>query len=86
MSNPIEEALNVRSRAELVRHLGALAAKARAGLIPVENPATADFIEASGAWLEGLDAFLRHHTGEGEPDSPSWSIIAMIFSAGLVYE
>jgi len=39
--------------------------KVRAGAILVENPDTADFIEASGAWLEGLDAFLRRHTGEG---------------------
>jgi hypothetical protein len=86
MSNSFEEAMNVRSRAELVIYLSSLAEKARAGTIPVENPNTADFIEASGAWLEGLDSFLRRHTGEGEPDSPSWSIIAMIFSAGLVYE
>jgi hypothetical protein len=86
MSNSFEETLDVRSRTELVRYLSSLAEKARAGTIPVENPDTADFIEASGAWLEGLDAFLRHHTGEGEPDFPSWSIIAMIFSAGLVYE
>lgn len=55
-------------------------------MVPVENPGIADFIEASGPWLEGMDAVLRHHTGEGEPDSPTWSIIAMIFSAGLVYE
>ena len=41
--------LNVRSRTDLVRYLSSLAEKARAGTIPIENPDTADFIEASGA-------------------------------------
>ena len=86
MSSPIEAALAVTSREELIGYLANLAERARRGVIPVENPSTPDFIEASSAWLEGLDSFLRHHTGEAAPEAPSWSTIAMVFSAGLVYE
>lgn len=86
MTNPIERASAVGTRDDLVAYLADLAEKSRTGTVPVENPSTPDFIEASAAWLEGLDAFLRHHFGEGAPESPSWAIIAMIFSAGLVYE
>jgi hypothetical protein len=43
-------------------------------------------IEASAAWLEGLGSFLRHHTGEAAPGSPSWATIASIFTAGPTYE
>jgi hypothetical protein len=86
MKNPIDAALAVSSHEELVEYLADLAEKARQGAVPVENPSTPDFIEASSAWLEGLDAFLRHHTGEVASEAPKWSTIAMIFSAGLVYE
>jgi hypothetical protein len=86
VSGPIEAALAVGSRDELVAYLANLAERARLGEIPVENPHTSSFIEASAAWLEGLDPFLRHHTGEAAPDSPSWATIALIFSAGLTYE
>lgn len=86
MTRPIEAALAVRTREDLIAYLEDLAEGSRSGGIPVENTNTSDFVEASAAWLEGLDPFLRHHTGEGVPDSPSWAIIAMIFSAGLVYE
>jgi hypothetical protein len=85
-ASPIEAALAVSSREELVAYLEGLAENSRAGIMPVENPNTSDFIDASAAWLEGLDPFLREHTGEGAPASPSWAIVAMVFSAGLVYE
>ncbi|WP_212909920.1 hypothetical protein [Streptomyces sp. TS71-3] len=86
MSSPIDAALAVSSLEELVAYLADLSEKARRGVVPVENPNTPDFIEASSAWLEGIDAFLRHHTGEAVPQVPKWSTIALIFSAGLVYE
>jgi hypothetical protein len=82
----MNDPLAVKSREDLVRYLFDLADEARRETEAVENPQTPDFIEASGAWLEGLDAFLRRHTGEAAPEAPTWSIIAMIFSAGLVYE
>jgi hypothetical protein len=82
----IEAALAVTSREQLVAYLTDLAEDCRRERIPVENPDTPGFIEASAAWLEGLDAFLRRQTGAGAPESPTWAIIAMIFSAGLVYE
>jgi hypothetical protein len=56
------------------------------GSVPVENPSTSAFIEASAAWLDGLDSFLRHHVGEGAPEAPSWATIALICTAGLTYE
>ncbi|MET7463115.1 hypothetical protein [Nonomuraea sp. NPDC005501] len=86
MASPIEAAMAVTTREELVAYLANLAEKSREGEIPVENVQTCDFIEASSAWLEGLDTFLLRHTGQSAPSSPSWATIAMIFSAGLVYE
>ncbi|MEV5595341.1 hypothetical protein [Streptomyces sp. NPDC052496] len=85
MLNPIETASAVNSREDLVRHLTDLAEKAGRGTIPVENPETSAFLEASSAWLEGLDGFLRQHTGEGAPESPTWATVALLFSAGLVH-
>ena len=82
----IDAALSVGSREELIAYLADLAESCRAGRIRVENPDTSDFIDASARWLESLDTFLRQHTGVDAPESPSWAIIAMVFSAGLVYE
>jgi hypothetical protein len=82
----LEAALAVGSRQELVAYLFDLAESCRDGRIQVENTDTSTFIDASGRWLETLEEFLRQHTGAGAPESPSWAIIAMIFSAGLVYE
>jgi hypothetical protein len=84
--NPIDAALAVRSRDDLVAYLNTLAGDARAGRVPVENITSPDFIEASAAWLAGLDQFLRSQRVEVVSGEPSWLTIAMIFSAGLVYE
>ncbi|MEU6964999.1 DUF7660 family protein [Streptomyces chrestomyceticus] len=86
VKNPIEAALAVKSQEGLVEFLADLAESARLDRVPVENPQTSEFIEASSAWLEGLDGFMRQHTGEGAPESPTWATVALIFSAGLVYE
>ncbi|WP_460707979.1 DUF7660 family protein [Myceligenerans halotolerans] len=86
MSSPVDAALAVGSRKDLVVYLADLAQKARQGEAPVENLSTPDFIEASGAWLEGLDSFLRRNAGRGEEEVSTWAIVAMIYSGGLVYE
>jgi hypothetical protein len=80
-----EEAQAVASRADLVRYLAGLAARVRDGRVAVENESASELIEAAGHWVQAMDGFFSKR-GEGVPDTPSWSLVAMIFSAALVYE
>lgn len=80
-----EEAQAVTSRADLVRYLADLAARVGDGRVAVENESAPEFIDAAGHWVQAMDGFFSNR-GEGVPDTPSWSLVAMIFSAALVYE
>ncbi len=80
-----EDAQAVTSRADLVQYLIGLADRVRDGRMPVENSSSLEFIEAAGYWIQALDGFFSNR-GEDVPDAPSWELIAMIFSAALVYE
>jgi hypothetical protein len=81
----VATALAIGTPDQLSAHLVELAARARAGLTPVENEASPDLIEAAGYWSENAVEFLRAR-GVGIDDVSPWAIVAMIFSAGLVYE
>jgi len=83
--DPVAAALAVGSREELVAFLLDLAQRARAGRTPVENETSPDMIEAAAYWTEGMEEFLLAR-GETLSGLSAWSIVAMIFSAGLVYE
>jgi hypothetical protein len=80
-----EEAQAVASRDDLVAYLIDLSSRAREGRTAVENASTPEFIEAAAYWTRAMDGFFANR-GEEAPEAPSWSTIAMIFSAALVYE
>lgn len=80
-----EEAQAVASRADLVAYLIDLSSRVRDGRAAVENGSAAEFIEAAAYWTRGMDGFFSNR-GEEVPETPSWAMIAMIFSAALVYE
>ena len=85
MIDPVAAALAVGSREELATFLVDLAQRARSGQTPIENETSPDMIEAAAYWTEGMDDFLRVR-GEDVSSLSPWSIVALIFSAGLVYE
>jgi hypothetical protein len=85
VSDPVAAALAVGSREELVAYLVDLAQRARAGRTPVENVTSVDMIEAAAYWTEGMEEFLLAR-GQTLSGLSTWSIVAMTFSAGLVYE
>lgn len=85
LRDPVAAALAVKSPEELSAFLVDLAERARAGLTPVENESSPDFVEAAGYWSENVIEFLRARNVDVDDVSP-WSIVAMTFAAGLVYE
>jgi len=82
---PTQVLNSITSHAKLILYLNELVTEVRNKSISVENPSTEDFIEAAGAWLEGAERFLEK-LGEDPPIKPTWSLIAMVFTAGLIYE
>jgi hypothetical protein len=80
-----EDSRSVRTREDLTAFLNVLAARIRSGDVAVANSSAADLIDGAAGWIEDLDGYFLNR-GEEPPVEPSWAIIAMIFSAGLVYE
>jgi hypothetical protein len=85
MIDPVAAALAVGSREELASFLLDLAQRARSGQTPVENESSWDMIEAAAYWSEGMEDFLRARSEDVDRLSP-WPVVALVFSAGLVYE
>jgi hypothetical protein len=79
------EAESVRTRDDLAAYLAELAGKARGGEVAVENADSVAFLEAASAWVADMDGYFLNR-GEPVPQHPSWSLVAMIVSAGLAYE
>lgn len=85
MTDSVGKALAVESRAQLIEFLTELAEGARSGSAPVENESSADMIEAAAAWAEGMEKFLGARDVDLSQLS-AWTVSALLFSAGLVYE
>ena len=83
--NPVDTAWEVDSPAKLAEFLVDLAERARTGKTRVENPSSVAMIEASGAWVEDIGDFLAARGLDIVGLSP-WAAVAMVYSAGLVYE
>jgi hypothetical protein len=85
VGSAVDKAWRVTSPADLAEFLMELAERGRHGEIRVENTLSLEMIEASGAWVEGIESFLaaRHRDIAGL--SP-WAAVAMVYSAGLIYE
>lgn len=81
----LEEAQAVASREDLVAYLIDLSSRVGTGRLPVENVYTSEFIEAAAYWIREMEGFFSNQ-GVQVPNVPSWALIAMIFSAALVYE
>lgn len=82
---PIDVAWEVDSPAKLAQFLSDLAKRARNGETRVENASSVEMIEASGAWVKVIDSFLTTRGRDVANLSP-WAAVAMVYSAGLVYE
>jgi len=75
----------VRTRDDLEGYLAELSEKVRLGKITVENATSVELLEAACAWIADMDGYFLNR-GEPVPHDPSWALIAMIVSAGLIYE
>jgi hypothetical protein len=85
MTDAVAVAMSIASRQDLVEYLTSLSARARAGEARVENPLSVDLIEAGAYWAEGIDEFVSKR-GACVEDLSGWALVAMVISAGLVYE
>lgn len=83
--SPVDVAWEVDSPSKLAEFLADLAERARTGETRVENPSSVAMIEASGAWVEDIEGFLSARGRDVAALSP-WAAVAMVYSAGLVYE
>jgi hypothetical protein len=86
MNWPDAELNEIRSREDLAKYLQNLAKAIGDGRIALENPATPDFVDASGRWTKSMGGFFKNVIGEPVPESPSWAMIAAIFRAAVTYE
>ena len=82
---PVDIAWEVDSPAKLAQFLDDLANRARNGETRVENASSVEMIESSGAWVKGIERFLTTR-GRNVTDLSPWAAVAMVYSAGLVYE
>jgi hypothetical protein len=83
--DPVEAAIAVDSPASLSQFLLDLAARVRNGQSPIENESTLPMVEASAYWVENIEEFLLSRGRRISEISP-WAAVAMVYSAGLIYE
>ncbi|WP_258725852.1 DUF7660 family protein [Cellulomonas sp. NS3] len=76
----------IETREDLVRHLEQMAIDVRRSRHRFEHLRTDDYVSAAGAWTRGMDGFFRNVMEGPVPAQPTWSMVAAIFSAALVYE
>jgi hypothetical protein len=81
----MNDAQSVRSREDLVTFLESLSARVRRDEAPFENVSAADLLQGAAGWVTDMNAFFTNQ-GRPVPAEPDWTLVAMIFAAGLVYE
>jgi coproporphyrinogen III oxidase-like Fe-S oxidoreductase len=81
----VAAAMAVDSPAALSAYLLDLARRVRSGKSPIENDATLPMVEASAYWVENIEEFLVSR-GLRVSDLSPWAAVAMVYSAGLIYE
>lgn len=68
----------LRSRADLIRHIGQIIEDVKHDTTTMTNDRTEDFLEALQAWFEDSD--------RGEQEAPTWALIGAAIDAALIYE
>ncbi len=81
----IDDPGQVRTRQDLVEYLESLGRRVKEGRVPVENDTAAALILGVSGWISDMDGYFRNQ-GQEPPDIPDWNLIAVVFTAGLVYE
>ena len=79
------ESHEVRTRADLAGFLSDLAERSRSSPQTMPNQTVAEFLDGASGWVADLDGYFRNRR-EPVPTEPSWTLIAQIVSAALVYE
>jgi hypothetical protein len=51
----------------------------------VENNSLPSFLEAASAWVDAMEGIAMNRN-QPVPDQPTWSLVAEIFDAALIYE
>ena len=75
----------VQSREEFVQFVTSLASKVKSGDEVVTNSSTWALLEAAAGWVGDLPGWHLNR-GEKMPETPTWSLMAWILYAALVYE
>ena len=76
----------VRSREDLAVFLAQLASRMQDGSVRLENPSSAEFVDAAARWTRAMPGFYKNARSSTVPDEPDWAMIAAIFAAAVVYE
>jgi hypothetical protein len=75
----------IKTRADFVRFVRALAENLDSAPDEWENPTLLTYLEALAAWTEDMDGY-QHNRGEVMVESIDWQTVANIFLAAKIYE
>ena len=75
----------VKTRAELIACVRALAQQAPSAESGFENRDLESYLEALAAWLEDMDGYFEGR-GETPPKEMSWRLLAQALTAATIYE
>jgi hypothetical protein len=75
----------IKTRADFVRFVRALAENLDSAPDEWENPTLLSYLEALAAWTEDMDGFYKNH-GEVMAESIDWQMVANILLAAKIYE
>lgn len=76
---------DVRSRADLAKFILQLRDDLVSNPDSWENPDLERYLEALGAWTADMDGWFANR-GDNEPAQPSWSLVAHMLYAAVIYE
>ena len=80
-----ERVNKIKTRQDLSQFVGALRADLATNPDRWENPTLDRFLEAIGAWIEGMEGYYKN-TGQPHTDAPTWKTFGDILMAATMYE
>lgn len=82
----MDDALSVRTRADLSAFVVALAADLAANPDGWENATLPRFLDALSAYLNDLGGWCHHNAPDIDPEAAQWRLLAVALAGAAVYE